>query len=225
MQKSEQINELAAALAKAQGEMGAAKKDATNPFFKSSYADLTSIWEACQGPLSKNGLAVLQIPCMPFANTDLYLETVVTHSSGQWISGLYPIHPVKQDPQGWGSAVKYARRYSLEAMLSIVTDDDDGEAAMGRGKSHQPQQSKPPSQADYPHANPNWQNELATDAQVKRLFALSKQANYTEGQLKELVMKTTQKDSTKSLTKSEIQKLFAVLEGNVSKEEWGLPNS
>lgn len=132
MNKSDDSKDLFAALAKAQGEMGAAKKDATNPFFKSHYADLASIWRCCQEVLPRHGLAVLQIPQMMDVAETMVLETVITHASGQWISGHYKIKPIKDDPQGWGSAMSYARRYSLAAMLSIVTEDDDGEGAMGR---------------------------------------------------------------------------------------------
>lgn len=128
--KSDQINELATALAKAQSEMHGAKKDATNPFYKSAYADLGSVWEACREVLTKNGLSVAQvvdtIPSMQV------LVTFLLHSSGQWISSAYPLRPVKDDPQGMGSAISYARRYSLAAMVGIYQTDDDAETAQNR---------------------------------------------------------------------------------------------
>lgn len=131
MNKSEQINELAAALAAAQGEIKNATKDASNPFFKSQYADLASVREAVQVPFAKHGLAITQL-----LSNDAHgvtVETVLLHKSGQWLSGIVSIKPVKDDPQALGSAVTYARRYSLSAIAGIASEiDDDGEAAMGR---------------------------------------------------------------------------------------------
>ena len=130
MTRSDSIAAIAAALSKAQSAMGAAKKDSTNPHFKSRYADLASIWEACREPLTKNGLAVVQLPGKDEAG--YYVETVLTHSSGEFISEKLHIVPTKDDPQGLGSAITYARRYGLAAVAGIAPDDDDGEAAMGR---------------------------------------------------------------------------------------------
>ncbi len=130
--KSEHIGALAAALAKAQGDIKSAVKDATNPFFKSSYADLPAVVKACKTALSENGIAYIQTT--DFLEQDLWLETILTHASGEWISGRYPVRPVKNDPQGMGSAMTYARRYSLAAMVGVVAEneDDDAEAAHGR---------------------------------------------------------------------------------------------
>lgn len=127
MQMSEQINELAAALSKVQSAMKPAKKDSTNPFFKSKYADLSSVWEACKDELTKNGLAVCQT--MESTERGEGVRTTLMHSSGQWISGVLVLNPAKNDPQGIGSALTYARRYGLAAILGIVTEDDDGNAA------------------------------------------------------------------------------------------------
>lgn len=131
MAQSESINELAAALAKAQGAMKPAGKSAENPFFKSKYADLPAIVSACRIALAENNLAVVQRTDFDEART--FIETVLMHGSGQWISARYPVNPVKNDPQGMGSAVTYARRYSLAAIVGVVSDDDDdGNAASGK---------------------------------------------------------------------------------------------
>lgn len=135
MNRSESIKEIGAALAKAQGEIEGAKKDSQNPFFKSSYADLASIWGACREPLSKNGLSIAQTTYSH--EGQLYLETTLLHSSGEWISGELPIRPVKDDPQGVGSAITYMRRYGLQAMVGIAPEDDDGNAASGRNSKPQ----------------------------------------------------------------------------------------
>lgn len=132
LNQSEQINELAAALAKAQGEIKSAKKDTANTFFKSKYADLDAVWEAARVPLSKNGLSVIQTTDHSSTGTGLVLVTTLCHSSGQFIKGIYPIVPIKNDPQGQGSALSYGRRYALAAIVGITQADDDAEHAMGR---------------------------------------------------------------------------------------------
>ena len=128
--QSEHINELAAALAKAQRTLKAAIKDSTNPHFRSRYADLASIWSAWQEAGPAHGLAITQTTAV--RDGAIILITQMSHSSGQWMRGEYPLNPIKNDPQGLGSAMTYARRYSLAAMAGVCPDDDDGENAMGR---------------------------------------------------------------------------------------------
>lgn len=132
MTSSTDIKDLATALAKAQSKIIGAVKDSTNPFFKSTYSDLASVWEAIREPLTSNGLSVVQAP----VETDKgsMLETIIMHNSGQWISGTIKVQPIKDDPQGRGSALSYARRYALASMLSVPSIDDDGNAAMGHKK-------------------------------------------------------------------------------------------
>lgn len=130
MEKSEAINELAAALAKAQGAMRGAKKDADNPFFKSKYADLASCWDAIREPFTANGLSVIQLT-EPTVDV-ITVETILAHSSGQWISSKIAMKPVKADPQSVGSCLTYARRYSLAAATGIAPEDDDGNTASGK---------------------------------------------------------------------------------------------
>lgn len=128
--QSENINELATALAKAQNEITFAPKESLNPHYKSKYADLASVWDACRGPLSKNNLSVTQT--MDTVNGQLMLFTTLLHSSGQWIRSVYPIITQRQDPQAYGAAVTYARRYCLAAICGIAQDDSDAEEAMER---------------------------------------------------------------------------------------------
>ncbi|SRR5258706_3753004 len=152
MSQSEIINELAAALSKAQGEMQAAIKDKVNPFFKSSYADLGSVWDAARPVLSKYGLCIMQTTEMNADESKIIMVTTLAHTSGQWMKSFLPLNPAKNDSQGIGAAITYLRRYSLSAIVGVVCDeDDDGETAVGRGKSQQPQQNNnqtppPPSQ-------------------------------------------------------------------------------
>lgn len=128
LETSESIGELAASLAKAQGAMRAALKDSVNPHFRSRYADLAGVWDACREPLSANGLAVVQSPGDVGERT-ITVTTMLVHTSGEWMRGRLTIPVSKPDAQGVGSAVTYARRYALAAMVGIVQDDDDGNAA------------------------------------------------------------------------------------------------
>lgn len=130
---SETIGKLTEALAKAQSQMGFAKKDKANDYFKSSYADLASCIEVSREPLSKNGLAVIQT--VEEDAQGVCVETLLTHTSGEWIKGKAVIPMTKRDPQALGSAVTYGRRYSLCAIINLASDDDDGEAAMNRDGS------------------------------------------------------------------------------------------
>jgi len=133
MEQSEQINELAGALAKAQGRMTGALKDSANPFFKSKYADLASCWDACREPLAANGLAVIQTTVE--REGSVYVVTTLAHSSGQWIKGWLPVKAKDDGAQAQGSGLTYARRYALAAIVGIAQIDDDAEAAQGRKAS------------------------------------------------------------------------------------------
>lgn len=125
---SSEISALAKALCEAQSEFSRAHKDSNNPFFKSKYADLESIWEAAAEALHKHGLSIAQ------HHHDGNLVTTLLHSSGQWVRGFQPLFLKDQSPQALGSATTYARRYGLAAILGIIQADDDGEAGQGRGK-------------------------------------------------------------------------------------------
>jgi len=153
LSQSPSITALAPALAAAQGKIRAASKDAVNPFFstgerKARYADLAAVWEVIREPLSANGLSLLQLP--ETTRSGLWLETRLLHSSGEFLAfrGWWPVAkaPPRRErgegppsnakwartPQTYGSAITYARRYSLTALLGVAADeDDDGNAASG----------------------------------------------------------------------------------------------
>ena len=135
MTHSEQINEIAAAIAKAQGQIKGASKDANNPFFKSKYADLASVWDACRGALSANGLAVIQSPGA--IGTSVSVDTLLTHSSGQWIAGTVSVTAREDTPQAIGSAITYLRRYALQSFAGVApeAEDDDGNAASAKSNT------------------------------------------------------------------------------------------
>ena len=138
-QRSDQISEIAKALCKTQATVEAVKKDSKNPFFKSSYADLASIWHAIREPLTSNGLSVLQEPSTE--GNKVRITTTLMHTSGEFLRSVLEVPAVKVDPQGIGSAITYARRYALGAIVGIAPEDDDCNAASGGG-DRKPQQQK-----------------------------------------------------------------------------------
>ena len=128
MNHSESIAKLATALSIVQGKLTHAKKDSANPFFKSKYADLESVWDACRSLLAENGLCVMQFPG-EFLEGCMSLDTILAHSSGEYIKQTMEVPVTKLDPQGVGSALTYMRRYALAAVVGVVQADDDGNAA------------------------------------------------------------------------------------------------
>ena len=129
MNKSESINELATALAKAQRNIRGAVEDSTNPHFKSKYASLQSVIDAARGPLTEYGLSIIQALTESVPGT-VAIETIMLHESGQWISSTFSVPVTKMDAQGVGSATTYARRYSYMAMAGIAPIDDDANEAV-----------------------------------------------------------------------------------------------
>jgi hypothetical protein len=128
MERSESVKELAAALAKAQALIEGAAKDGSNPHFRSKYATLASVVDAVKEPLAKNGLSYTQV--LHDAENAVKVETVILHQSGEWLStGALTVPVSKHDAQGFGSALTYARRYSLSAAFGVAPEDDDGNEA------------------------------------------------------------------------------------------------
>ncbi len=144
MKTSEETNELATALAKIQGEIKNVPKESTNPHFKSKYADLASDLDIVRPVCSRHGVGITQT--MYKNDGEWVLETTLRHTSGQWLSGDYPILPEKPGPQALRSAVTYARRTTLEAILGIAGEDDDGNLATGKTTQMAHQTLNPPRQ-------------------------------------------------------------------------------
>jgi hypothetical protein len=142
--ESPEIDQVSAALVACQGALRPAPKDASNPAFKTRYADLPSVMEAIREPMLANGLAI-QHQQLPGEPGRLYLRTVLRHKSGQFLAcvGVFPLS--KQDAQGMGSALTYARRYGTTAMLGVVQDDDDGNAASSPAARPEPAKAEPPA--------------------------------------------------------------------------------
>jgi hypothetical protein len=191
------------ALSLAQGQFKKAIKDASNPFFKSNYADFESIIDAVRPALAANGLCILQPTTV--IGDKLYVQTIVAHKSGQMIDGLYPVVAMKQDPQALGSAITYAKRYGAAAMLGVITsEDDDGEAAMIRTQVPAPAVNKPIVN----HApKPNMQITNLSEAQIKRAHAMAHKLNWKKEEFDGFILKMTQKSSIKDLSPTEYQQV------------------
>lgn len=128
MKTSESLDKISPALVKAQAAMTFARKDQANPHFKSNFAGLPSVIDAVKAPLNDNGIAFIQTPS-PSEDGKLHLTTRLIHTSGQWIEDTAVCPLPKADPQGFGSASTYLRRYSLAAITGLYQDDDDGNGA------------------------------------------------------------------------------------------------
>lgn len=147
MNKSESIKELATALCNFQATVETIKKNEVNPFFKSKYASLADILDVIRQPLAENGLSFVQFP------KDKYgLDTMLMHTSGEWISESYEMKPTKDDPQGAGSVITYQRRYALGAILGLnIDEDDDGNSGSAPEKKKE----------DLTKSHPNWKKVIA----------------------------------------------------------------
>ena len=131
MNTSPTITKIAAALVQAQSEMGNATKDAINPFFKKTYADLNAIREAVLPVLNRNGICAIQ-PTIVIDGCD-FVETILLHQSGEFISSLTRIVVDKiNDAQRHGSGLSYARRYALQSIVNIGAEDDDANKAVAK---------------------------------------------------------------------------------------------
>lgn len=154
--QSDAINELVGALVKAQKEITPAIKESVNPFHNSKYADLSSIWNACRDALNSHGLAIVQAQ---YAGD---LITTLLHTSGQWMRGYTPIISKADNAQSLGSALTYARRYGLAAMVGVITEDDDGNAAIQPPKATKPfQKPAKPANAGLTPVKSSAGNDLA----------------------------------------------------------------
>ncbi len=159
------MNELFAALAKAQAMITSAPKDANNPFFKSQYTTLDACWTVARIPLSSNGLCVIQT--IKQENEKIYLTTILGHASGQFISSTLPLLLVKTDPQSLGSMIQYMKRYSFCAIVGISSGDidDDGEKAMG---AHRAETKAKGGHARAEALSPEERSQIASKAAIAR---------------------------------------------------------
>lgn len=129
MLTSDTITKIMPAFIKAQGNFLPALKKADNPHFKSKFVALDGVIDAVADALRAEGIAIMQQTDITDHGGTILISRLI-HESGEWVAGRYPIHPVKSDPQGEGSALTYARRYALMALVGIAPEDDDGNAAV-----------------------------------------------------------------------------------------------
>lgn len=230
---SAEIGELASALASAQAELSPAAKNAQNPHLKNRYADIAAVYEAIRETLPKHGLSVSQI-IMPH-ESKARVRTLLMHKSGQWLASecLMPLDR-NGGPQGMGSAITYARRYSLSAIVGVVSeDDDDAEAAQPRRQQQaQPQQRREPAQPRRPEPvrqaqkpqkpQGDGQVDMVTESQVKAIVTLFNRCGIDVREVRlERVQQIVgrQITSCKELTKNEASTVIDVLQ-NGEKEQW-----
>lgn len=158
MDKSITISEIAKALITFHVKVSKVKKDARNPFFKSSYASLSNILEAIDEALRDTGLSFCQFP-----SGDYGLTTILMHESGEYLQDTYQMKPVKDDPQGRGSVITYQRRYALAAVLGLNIDEDD-DANTGTHGGKTPEQAEKREEDNRP-----WMTEQQLKATIARI--------------------------------------------------------
>lgn len=200
METSQTIGKISEALSKAQGQMKNAAFDASNPHFKSKYASLASIMDSCRAALSANGIAILQGTSVDSDSNRVHVTTLLAHVSGEFIKETLSIKPARDDAQSIGSAITYARRYGLSALVGIIGDeDDDGNAAVTspntkpvlttvkktvqepRSPEPKAQESKPEVPASKP------QNGNGRVAKIRQIFTLSAQLGHTPDEMKTII--------------------------------------
>lgn len=203
MRKSETIGSLAKALSAAQADMGPARKGAKNPFFKSTYADLSSVTDAIREPLASHGIAYVQT-IEPGEEGFVNIHTSLIHESGEWIESVLPIRPVKSDPQGIGSAISYGKRYGLQAIVCLPSSDDDAEGAMGRPKPQGPKTAPPRPQ----------NVAMVSEPQLKKLHTVAGKLGLEKEDLLKGCAHYAGRvvQSTKDLTKAEAVKIIDAME-------------
>lgn len=204
MKMSENLSNLAAALAKFQAEVKNPANTAANPFFKSKYAPLPDILNIVRPLLSKHGLSIVQMPSGDGEN--ITVATLLLHESGEWIEACpLTLRADKTTAQGAGSAITYGRRYAVSALLGISSEDDDDGNHASKPEQKQPEQKKAePKKAEKP--------ELANKKQLDSIYALAKELNIPVAEMKEIIYARTEKNSSKELTPAEATKVIEFLE-------------
>jgi hypothetical protein len=226
MIKSESIKELAGALAKAQSKITGAKTTSENPYFKSKYADLGDVWDSIREPLSSNGLSVTQTT--GFNGEKLMVTTTLMHLSGEFISGETPVLTKEMTAQAMGSAITYARRYGLAAIAGVYQVDDDGNSAthekpLGGHVAEKPSIPTPAATLanpnPFPTAPPNHAPGAKgpSEAQIKRLWAMSKNLGWSVGDTLTNLKQKTGKSDPSALTWQEYKKYTDELDQLIKK--------
>ena len=216
MTKSTTIVEIAKALVKFQKAVKPVKKEAENPFFHSKYADLASIIEVIKDPMAANGLSFSQFP-----TGENQLTTILMHESGEWLEDTYTVAPVDNRPQSVGSAITYARRYALGAILGIATEsDDDGAVASG---TVAPQVNRVTMSVSTTAARPTIKTPGAkmTEAQKKLVFVLLKELGKTQEGLEKWLLEVHKISGIENITKGIASELIENMKKKIAKKQSG----
>lgn len=209
------IGKLTEALAKANLSFEAIKKETENPYFKSQYADLSTLISATRGALSKNGLVVIQTPRTKEGS--VFVTTALLHTSNEWISEDLELRPAKSDPQGCGSAMTYARRYAYQSILNIAGEvDDDGNAASGKT-------AKGSSKPSIDEAEEQFQEraggQRASGVMVNAFQKLWQDRGKTDRQLADVLKVRYSAERPDQLTKEELDELVKLAIGREPLED------
>lgn len=200
IERSENILSLSVALSKAQKEMGAALKNAENPYYKSKYSDFKAVIDTVKEPLNKNGISFLQ--AVEGGPENPTVETILLHESGQYFCIKTPIYCLKpNDPQAFGKGITYSKRYALQALLGLPSEDDDAESAMNRDdKTKSTTKSSPQAQKKANAIVEQAFFNFATEKKDECLehFEYSKE-KFTEAVIKHFKALPTRKDSIKKI--------------------------
>lgn len=215
MRTSESIDAISAALAKAQKTIKTAAKASANPYFHSRYSDLSEIVEACRSALAENDLSVIQAGAK--REYGWVLVTRLAHKSGQWFEGEFPLLAKDQTAQALGSATTYAKRYSLAAMVGVVSseEDDDGEAAMGRiSNAKAPPLNNSAQVVAKPVPTPKNTFKAISDEQRKLAYLFATQKlSWTDEQTKQNWQNATGKESSKDWGESDFDSVMTTMKG------------
>lgn len=187
MEQSATISELAKALCKAQGQMEGAVKDSENPFFKSKYADLTSVWQAVRKPFTDNGLSIVQFPSS-LSPSEVSCETMLIHSSGEWVRDKMTMRPTKTDPQSILSCLTYLRRGCLASVCGVSPEDDDGNIASGNVTESKPKIVNRKQNTNKEADVPDHDIPIISQNQVARMFALANKNSFPTDELKKYLL-------------------------------------
>lgn len=231
MRTSTETKDIALALGKAQSQIAAARMDSSNPYFSSKYANLAAVVGVSRGPLTENGIVVIQGPVR--TETGWVLTTRLEHTSGQWYESDFPLLVKEQTPQQMGSAVTYAKRYCLCAMVGIVTqdEDDDGEKAEQAHRDAKKQQKQVENKPKQAAIKPVTKESLVTstkvrnlsDADIERLRVVREDLKMSQEEIVAYIQKNFQKKWI-DLTQPEFEDLMIRLESLLafrSGDEWG----
>jgi hypothetical protein len=222
IKQSEQLNDLLGALAKAQGDLKDAIFDSQNPHFKSKYASLSSGLQEIRPVFSKHGLSISQFPCS--IPEGYFLVTLLGHASGQWIQSWMKLTTQKQDMQGVGAALTYARRQMAFAVAGIAGEEDDDGNSISAPPTQQPRPAARPQVAPQqapqrpPNQAPGSGGKELSEAQIKRFWAMTKSMGWSIEDTYTAIKQQSGKDKPDDMTREEYTLFTTKLQIEIDKK-------